>query len=378
MKNYLLMVASLVVPSLGLANDPPAKQERDFSIVSVPAHQIPFSGLASQEAKAQFVLEHSPAFAASPIARMQGKPIAEQRQILDEHYLKPRIKKALDIYPARIEAGEVEGVYVEYIEPKSGVSPNLADKILINLHGGGFTMGARTNGQLESIPVAVSGGFRVVSIDYRQGPEHVFPAASEDVAKVYKSLLKTYAPENIGIFGCSAGGMLAAQSLAWFQEKNLPMPGAVGIFCAGAGIQGEGDSVYLSSAANGKPVPPPGQKLLGGLAYFAGAKPESALVSPSEHPDILARFPPTLLINSTRDFTLSSALYTHRQLKNAGVETELHVWDGLQHFFFKDMELPETHEAVQVIAQFFKSKLGSNVAAGPKTPNSGAARASTK
>lgn len=136
------------------------------------------------------------------------------------------------------------------------------------------------------------------------------------------------------------------------------MPGAVGIFCAGAGISFTGDSAYFASAANGKPIPPPGeQNPAGGIAYFDGAELDSALISPVDHPDILAQFPPTLLINSTRDFTLSGALYTHRQLRNAGVETELHVWDGLQHFFFKDMELPETHEAIRVMAQFFKSRL---------------------
>lgn len=361
MKNYLLLAASLVFPSLASADAPVSRQGHDFSVINVPAHQMPFSRLASPQAREQFVEEHSPAFAASPIVRMRGLPIAEQRRILDEHYLEPRIRKALAIYPARIESGELGGVYVEYIEPAAGVSPELSDKVLINLHGGGFSMGARTNGQLESIPVAVAGGFRVVSADYRQGPEHVFPAASEDVEKVYRALLEKYAPENIGIFGCSAGGMLAAQSIAWFQSKRLPLPGAIGIFCAGAGVlEDGGDSAYFAAAANGQPVPSAdGPKLLDSIAYFAGADLGSALVSPLLHPDVLARFPPTLLINSSRDFSLSSALYSHRQLRNAGVETELHVWDGLQHFFFKDMELPETHEAIRVMAQFFRSRLGS-------------------
>jgi acetyl esterase/lipase len=78
------------------------------------------------------------------------------------------------------------------------------------------------------------GHVKVISIDYRQAPEHKFPAASEDVAKVYQELLKTFKAENIGIYGCSAGGFLTAQSVAWFQAHNLPAPGAIGIFCAGA------------------------------------------------------------------------------------------------------------------------------------------------
>ena len=76
---------------------------------------------------------------------------------------------------------------------------------------------------------------RVVSLDYRQGPKYRFPAASEDVAAVYAHLLKDHAPRDVGIYGCSAGGMLAAMSVAWFEKHNLPRPGAVGILCAGAG-----------------------------------------------------------------------------------------------------------------------------------------------
>jgi epsilon-lactone hydrolase len=333
----------------------------DNSLINVPAFDLPFSGLASEEARQQFASERSPAFAESPVARMHGLPIMDQRRILDEHYLQPRIEKALELYEASIEPDELGGVYVEIIEPAMGVPLKHRDKVLINLHGGGFTMGARTNGQLESVPVAVTGGFRVVAVDYRQGPEHQFPAASEDVEKVYRALLQTYAAENIGIFGCSAGGILAAQSLAWFQQQSLPTPGAVGIFCAGAGVLNEGDSMYLASAANGRPIPrvdnPSRVRQTG---YFSETDLEGPLVTPVRHPDVLAKFPPTLLVNSTRDFTLSGALYTHRQLINNGVEADLHVWDGLQHYFFKDMELPETHEAIKTMARFFQLHLGTN------------------
>ena len=83
------------------------------------------------------------------------------------------------------------------------------------------------------MPIAALGRIKVVSLDYRQGPEHRHPAASEDVAAAYRELLKTYRPENIGIYGCSAGGMLAGMSVAWFQRHGLPRPGAVGILCAG-------------------------------------------------------------------------------------------------------------------------------------------------
>jgi acetyl esterase/lipase len=70
------------------------------------------------------------------------------------------------------------------------------------LHGGAFLWGAHSGGLVESIPVASVGKMKVISVDYRQGPEAAFPAASEDVAVVYTALLKHYKPRNIGIYGC--------------------------------------------------------------------------------------------------------------------------------------------------------------------------------
>jgi acetyl esterase/lipase len=330
----------------------------DDGTVQIPALAAPFSVFASEEARRAYLHEHSPAFYASPIAQMPRLPIAGQRTTLDKYYLEPLIAKARARYAVKIEPRTIGGVYTEVITPAEGVAAGKEAFVLVNLHGGGFSLGARTNGQLESIPIAGLGKFRVIAVDYRQGPENRFPAGSEDVAAVYRELLKDHRPEHIGIFGCSAGGLLAAQSLAWFQKEHLPVPGAVGIFCASAGHLGDGDSGYASPALNGRPVPPPGKAdPLRAIAYFQGADPADPLVSPVDHPAVLAKFPPTLLVTATRDMAMSSALYTQRQLVKAGVKVQLHAWDGLQHFFFGDVDLPESREAFQVMVDFFSDQL---------------------
>lgn len=90
---------------------------------------------------------------------------------------------------------------------------------------------------------------------FREGPKYKFPAASEDVAAVYKQPLKDHAPQNIGIYGCSAGGMPTAMSVAWFEKHNLPQPGAVGMCCSGAGsptgIGFGGDANYTAMPLGG-------------------------------------------------------------------------------------------------------------------------------
>jgi epsilon-lactone hydrolase len=182
-------------------------------------------------------------------------------------------------------------------------------------------------------------------------------------------MLKNHAPESIGIYGCSAGGMLTAMSVAWFQKHDLPKPGAVGIFCAGAGspsgVGFGGDATYtagpLGEARIMAPVPSNSAKpnvAPVGLGYLTGTDPMDPLVAPINSPEILAKFPPTLIITATRGFEMSGALYTHTQLVKLGVGAELHVWDGLFHGFFYNPDVPESRDCYDVIVKFFDRHLG--------------------
>ena len=79
-------------------------------------------------------------------------------------------------------------MYTEFITRAEGIPEDNKNRVLINLHGGGFKYGSRWGGQVESIPIAALGKIKVVSVDYRMAPEHTFPAASEDVAGIIEGL----------------------------------------------------------------------------------------------------------------------------------------------------------------------------------------------
>jgi monoterpene epsilon-lactone hydrolase len=72
----------------------------------------------------------------------------------------------------------------------------------------------------------------------------------------------------------------------------------------------------------------------------------------------LKGFPPTLFVTSTRDIELSSTVILHRAFLRAGVEAQLIVVEALSHAFWNNPELPESKEAVQLMAAFFDSHLG--------------------
>ena len=92
--------------------------------------------------------------------------------------------------------------------------------------------------------------------------------------------------------------------------------------------------------------------------YLKNTERSNPLAFPGCSEEILAKFSPTLLITGTRDFGLSDVVYTHSQLTRLGIEAELHVWEGMDHAFFYNPKLPESHEAKNVIVRFFDKHLG--------------------
>jgi acetyl esterase/lipase len=264
-------------------------------------------------------------------------------------------ERLLADFPVEMKPGAIAGVPVEEFLPPEGADP---DRMLINLHGGAFCSGAGLNGRIESIPLAHLGRFRVVSVDYRQGYEHKFPAASEDVCAVYKALLDDYAPSQIGIYGGSAGGILTSQATAWILSQGLPAPGAIGVF--GAGTGGQGDAAWFGAIGMGARPPAPLLKKLAkaAIGYFGTASDEDPMVDPTRAPELLAQYPPTLLITATRAFDLSPAIITHRALARAGVDAQLHVFDGLGHCFYYDVKSPEGQDAYDTMVRFFRKHLG--------------------
>lgn len=336
---FAFVTALLVCGGIACASDHPG------ATVQVPTFALPYSAFASEAARHLF--ERQRAETPPPLTA----DIVVQRAYYDR-INRDRVERMRRLYPVTIRHDRIGGVAVDRVTPKAGVAD--PGRVLINLHGGAFLWGAGSGGLVEAVPIAALGRIEVITVDYRQGPEHRFPAASEDVAAVYRALLTAYRPAAIGLYGCSAGGVLAAQAVAWFEHETLPRPGAVGTFC-GALVDMDGDSARLAAAANGSaPDSPLG---LRALPYLAGTKADDPLVFPGLSRATLARFPPTLLITGTRDFAMSSVIRSNELLSAAGVPTELHVWEGMGHAFFSDPEPPESQAAYATIVRFFDRTL---------------------
>jgi len=349
-----ILAASLAV--ISWAADQAVDQDGTLHVQDL---HVPLSSFLSPEARSYMLhLLRDRPFAGGPSATQDVKGYRARQDEIMNLFLKPIRER----YSVNVEQKTMAGIYTDVVTPKGGVAPKNRNRVLLNVHGGGFVSGARTAALVESIPIAAVEKIKVVTIDYRMGPEYKFPAASEDVAAVYKEVLTEYSPQHIGLYGCSAGGMLAAMSIAWFQKNQLPNPSAIGVLCASIGELTGGDASFITGPLNGFTIPA-GRAGSDGPAQFRPAylsrvDPKDPLAYPINSPALVAQFPPTLLVTSTRGMECSSAIDSHNALVRAGVDAELHVWDGLPHAFWYNSDLPESREVYDVIARFFDRHFG--------------------
>jgi acetyl esterase len=131
--------------------------------------------------------------------------IAQQRQIYD--------RMCREFF-----AGYPEGVAVEtsaIATPTHDIpiriyrsAPQAAATVLY-VHGGGFILGGLDSHDDVCAELCARTGYEVVSVDYRLAPEHLHPAAFDDVMSAFEWAVSTYDCP-ILLCGDSAGGNLCA------------------------------------------------------------------------------------------------------------------------------------------------------------------------
>ncbi|MGF7132799.1 monoterpene epsilon-lactone hydrolase [Paraburkholderia sp. EB58] len=255
-----------------------------------------------------------------------------------------------------MHAETMNGVRVFVLTPDD-IPPEHRDKVLIHVHGGCYELYPGESGTTEGIIMAGLGHYKVISVDYRMPPEAYFPAALDDVLTVYKDVLKTTDSKNVAVFGTSAGGALVLETMLRAKQEGLRLPGAIAPGTPMSDVTKTGDSFYTNEKVDNVLVSPNGFCHAATVVYAHGHDLKDPLLSPV-YGD-MHDFPPTILTTGTRDLLLSNTVRVHRKLREAGVEAQLEVFEGLSHAQYQvDDRIPETKEAFGEITEFFDKHLG--------------------
>ena len=259
----------------------------------------------------------------------------------------PMIDNMLDC-PATVERKTIGGVSVGVGTPNE---MKHKDRARLCIHGGAFVILGGRYVMGDAAQTAAESGCVAYSVDYRMPPDFPYPAAVDDCLAVYRELLKDYEPRRIAISGASAGGNLAAAVTLRIRDAGLPLPGAIGLLSPAVDLASAGDSWQIN---HGVDVMLTQRERAGGIYVD-----EHDLHEPYASPlfaDFARGFPPTFIQSGTRDRLLSDAARLHRALVNAGIETELHIWEAMPHGGFGGFA-PEDEEIRMQFLKFAEKHL---------------------
>ncbi|WP_311222503.1 MULTISPECIES: alpha/beta hydrolase [unclassified Acidovorax] len=223
--------------------------------------------------------------------------------------------------------------------------------VVLYFHGGGWVIADRKVYDGGARGLAQQAHAIVVSVDYRQAPEHRFPAAWDDALAAYRWLTSNAAsiggdPHRLALAGESAGGNLAVATAIAARDAGLPPPRHVLSVYPVAQTSLNTES-YLENAI-AKPLNRAMVKWF--VDHLVRAEedlkdPRLSLVDAN-----LAGLPPVTIINARIDPLRSDGAKLEDALQTAGVPVERRDYEGVAHEFFGAAAVLEKAREAQAYA----------------------------
>lgn len=230
--------------------------------------------------------------------------------------------------------------------------------VLVYFHGGGWVIANLDVYEPSCRALCNAAECVVVSVAYRQAPEHKYPAAVEDAYAALQWVMANTAQLN-GISGCvavggeSAGGNLATVSSLISKEKGGPMP--VFQLLIYPVINYAFDTPSYHENADSKPLNAAMMRWFFKHYLPNEAAGQEPYVSPIRANDV-SGLPPALVITAELDVLRDEGEAYARKLQQNGVITKSVRYPGMVHEFFSLAGVvPTAKDALQEAADGLKA-----------------------
>jgi monoterpene epsilon-lactone hydrolase len=261
-------------------------------------------------------------------------------------------EKSLAASHATVTEVQMGGVTVEDIRPH-GWNDN--GKVLVFLHGGGYSLFSARSTFPVAVPMATATGLRMVSVNYTPAPRAHFEEIQQQIVSVFDALIEVgYAMQDIAIYGESAGGGLTASTVLNLRDQGKGMPAAAVFWSPNTDLSSRDNSTVTLDPDD--PILTYSTLLVTGSKAYAG---DVALDDPRVSPlyaDLSKGFSPALIVVGTKELLLSSSVRFYQALEAAGQSVKLDVYEGMWHVF-PQYGLPESKVAVEKSAKFINDHL---------------------
>jgi acetyl esterase len=235
--------------------------------------------------------------------------------------------------------------------------------VVLYFHGGGHVVGSIDTSDDIARRTALASGAAVVSVGYRKGPEHRFPAAVEDAWAALKGIAAKaddlgLDPTRIAVMGESAGGNLATVAALMARDAGGPRISAQVLVYPVVDYRLRAAS--FETFARGFGVLS-ADAMRWFREHYLGSEEEAEdwRASPILAPR-LAGLPPTLVIAAACDPLIDDVRLYALRLAQEGVPTQLVVYEGVVHGFYSmphavDMAREANELAARQLKQFLQT-----------------------
>ncbi|MBL4893782.1 MAG: alpha/beta hydrolase [Emcibacter sp.] len=255
----------------------------------------------------------------------------------------------------RLIKGQDHDVPVRIYHPGGGTTSSSLPVILF-FHGGGWSLGDVDSYDSLVRSLCVSSGAIYISVDYRLGPEHKYPAALNDCLTVTEWLLAHGGDiggdiSRIAVMGDSAGGNLATITAHKINSRSNKAIKAQFLLYPVIDISRPHDH-YPSRITKGN-----GEYLLSrdgidvAVDWYLTKGDDRAdpTISPIRQDD-LSPLPPTVILVGGLDPLLDEARAYHDKLTACGVASTLECYDTTIHAFLSFGTMDIAHKGRKYIA----------------------------
>ncbi len=250
-------------------------------------------------------------------------------------------------YSTRVQVRDGEHIWIKICR-STRVPANTKLPLLFVTHGGGWVQGTAITEEAWLLwPLLQGFDLVTVSVDYRLAPEHKYPTFINDCQDALQNVLSrseelNFDPSQVILTGSSAGGCLALILAQQARDAKWPIKGVISnvpITCDPRHFPRE-EYEYTSYAQCG------GALLSSGEMMEVWKKivlpDELAGRSPVISPLLgnVAGLPHHAMFVAGQDPLRDEAIAYAEKLKTAGIDTTLHIYQGVPHNFAEYIKSP--------------------------------------
>ena len=330
----LLAGAALLLATSAMAQSKPPKAEPHMQKV-LDAHAAlnpkPIETLTPEEARKQ----PTPADAVKKVLTGMGKSTAPE--------------PGVTVKTMTIGSGDASFPVHIYTPDGKGPFP-----VMVYYHGGGFVIADTKVYDASPRALAKMANAIMVAVDYRQAPEHKFPAAPNDAFTAYQWTIDHARefngdPTRVAVGGESAGGNLATVVSMMARDKKVALP--VHQLLVYPVVNDDMNTPSYKKNANAKPL---NKAMMAWFFKHYGGDPKNPYALPMKA-ESLKGLPPATIIAAEIDPLLSEGKAYADKLEKDGVAVSYKEYKGVTHEFFgMGAVVPRAKEAEQFAADALK------------------------